>query len=57
VAANTGGYATFTAEISQYVDCDGDNELLVNVYDPTDSEDIVIPIGKQTLREMPSFDA
>lgn len=51
VFSNRGGYASFTVEISDHVYFDRPNELLVFVYDPTDSEDIVIPIGKQTLRK------
>lgn len=48
---NRGGYATFTVDITNYVSYgDEPNYMLVYVYDPTDSQDFVIPCGKQTLR-------
>lgn len=50
MTTNTGGYASFFADISTFIHFGRSNELLVFVYDPTDSEEIVIPIGKQTLR-------
>ena len=46
-----GGYFEFTVDATPYLTPDGQaNELLVFVYDPTDSDDNVIPIGKQTLQ-------
>jgi hypothetical protein len=51
VGTNRGGYATFTVDIADYVSFgDEVNYMLVYVYDPTDSQDIVNPVGKQTLR-------
>ncbi|KFY62632.1 hypothetical protein V496_04490 [Pseudogymnoascus sp. VKM F-4515 (FW-2607)] len=47
---NRGGYARFTVDVTKFVSHDGENELLVFVHDPTDSDGVVIPIGKQTLR-------
>ncbi|RMJ23724.1 Hydrolase [Aspergillus sp. HF37] len=46
---NRGGYFRFTVDATDHVSFDGNNELLVFVHDPTDSDDYVIPIGKQTL--------
>ncbi|KAE8147110.1 glycoside hydrolase superfamily [Aspergillus avenaceus] len=46
---NRGGYFHFTVDVTEYVDLDADNELLVFVHDPTDSGETVIPIGKQRL--------
>ncbi|OOQ87053.1 hydrolase [Penicillium brasilianum] len=45
---NRGGYFRFTVDVTQFVKPGQQNELLVFVHDPTDSEDYVIPIGKQT---------
>ncbi|KAL1953164.1 hypothetical protein VTO42DRAFT_3544 [Malbranchea cinnamomea] len=44
-----GGYFAFTLDVTEHVSFDGDNALLVFVYDPTDAFGEVIPIGKQTL--------
>ncbi|PIG82137.1 hydrolase, partial [Aspergillus arachidicola] len=44
-----GGYFHFAFDITEFVNRDGENELLVFVHDPTDSGDDVIPIGKQRL--------
>ncbi|KAF2742381.1 glycoside hydrolase family 2 protein [Sporormia fimetaria CBS 119925] len=49
VTTHTGGYWAFTVDITDQLSKDGANELLVHVYDPTDKDDIQIPIGKQTL--------
>ena len=46
VAAHTGGYQSFTLDITDKLK-PGDNELVVKVYDPTD--DGPNPHGKQTL--------
>lgn len=44
-----GGYFSFTVDVTQYLRRGASNELLVFVHDPTDSDDYVIPIGKQVL--------
>lgn len=60
-----GGYNRFAADITPYLNQNGQNELLVLVHDPTDSDDYVVPsqstapyprqleltlvVGKQTL--------
>ncbi|KAK0275242.1 hypothetical protein LTR35_011290 [Friedmanniomyces endolithicus] len=44
-----GGYFAFTVDVTDYLNANGANELLVFVHDPTDSDPYVIPIGKQTL--------
>ncbi|KAE8386037.1 glycoside hydrolase superfamily [Aspergillus alliaceus] len=49
VGFHRGGYFHFAFDITQFVNLDGKNELLVFVHDPTDSGDNVIPIGKQRL--------
>ncbi|KAK0662848.1 hypothetical protein DIS24_g1767 [Lasiodiplodia hormozganensis] len=43
-----GGYFRFTIDATKYVNFNGTNELLVYVFDPTDSPGYVIPRGKQT---------
>lgn len=43
-----GGYFAFTLDITNYLSS-GSNELIVFAFDPTDSDDFIIPIGKQTL--------
>ncbi|ODN84559.1 hypothetical protein L202_00486 [Cryptococcus amylolentus CBS 6039] len=48
VTAHTGGYNRFWVEISEHVNFGEDNELLVFVHDPTDSNGYVVPVGKQT---------
>ncbi|CAG7930909.1 unnamed protein product [Penicillium olsonii] len=45
-----GGYYRFALDVTEYLEFDQQNELLVFVHDPTDDGDYVIPIGKQTLR-------
>ncbi|ETN43251.1 uncharacterized protein HMPREF1541_02410 [Cyphellophora europaea CBS 101466] len=50
VTFKRGGYASFSTDITDHVHFNSSNALLVFVHDPTDSDDIVIPIGKQTLR-------
>ncbi|RAH83182.1 hydrolase [Aspergillus japonicus CBS 114.51] len=46
---NRGGYFEFTVDITPFVNATTNNELLVYVHDPTDSNDYVIPVGKQHL--------
>ncbi|KAM4058810.1 glycosyl hydrolases family 2, sugar binding domain-containing protein [Hirsutella rhossiliensis] len=46
VGNHVGGYFRFSLDVTAQVKFDEDNELLVFVYDPSDSE--VIPVGKQT---------
>lgn len=46
---NRGGYFEFTVDVTSYLKGSGSNQLQVFVHDPTDSDDYVIPIGKQTL--------
>ncbi|KAF1988469.1 glycoside hydrolase family 2 protein [Aulographum hederae CBS 113979] len=43
-----GGFFEFTVDITNLLK-NGTNDLLVFVHDPTDSEGVVIPVGKQTL--------
>ncbi|OLN97057.1 Beta-glucuronidase 1 [Colletotrichum chlorophyti] len=43
-----GGYFRFTIDATQYINREGDNTLLVFVFDPTDGDGYVVPIGKQT---------
>ncbi|ORX34846.1 glycoside hydrolase superfamily [Kockovaella imperatae] len=49
VVQHTGGYLRFWADITSAVKVGQSNELVVFVFDPTDSEPYVVPIGKQTL--------
>ncbi|KAJ0424981.1 glycoside hydrolase superfamily [Aspergillus carlsbadensis] len=49
VGFNRGGYFEFTVDATDAVNFGADNELLVFVFDPTDGDGAVIPIGKQTL--------
>ncbi|KAK0730211.1 glycoside hydrolase family 2 protein [Lasiosphaeris hirsuta] len=48
VGFNRGGYFRFTVDITDNVNPDGENALLVFVFDPTDSSPYHIPNGKQT---------
>ncbi|KAK2041851.1 family 2 glycosyl hydrolase [Colletotrichum somersetense] len=43
-----GGYFRFTIDATKYLKPGGDNTLLVFVFDPTDEQGYVVPIGKQT---------
>ncbi|WVW82312.1 hypothetical protein I302_104318 [Kwoniella bestiolae CBS 10118] len=43
-----GGFTRFDAEISSLVEYGQENEISVFVHDPTDSEEFVVPVGKQT---------
>ncbi|ORX35972.1 family 2 glycoside hydrolase [Kockovaella imperatae] len=45
-----GGWTRFSIDITKHLKKHGQNELAVFVYDPTDSDEIVISVGKQTLR-------
>ena len=49
VTFHRGGYSRFAADITQAVNLDQSNELLVFVHDPTDSPGYSIPLGKQSL--------
>ncbi|KAL4741093.1 glycoside hydrolase superfamily [Aspergillus similis] len=49
VAFHRGGYFEFTVDVTEYVNFNGSNELLVFVYDPTDTAGTMVPLGKQTL--------
>ncbi|KAL4902902.1 hypothetical protein BDW74DRAFT_186563 [Aspergillus multicolor] len=49
VAFHRGGYFEFTVDVTEYINFDGSNELLVFVYDPTDTSGTMVPLGKQTL--------
>ncbi|KAL3429525.1 glycoside hydrolase superfamily [Aspergillus tetrazonus] len=49
VAFHRGGYFEFTVDVTEYVNFKGSNELLVFVYDPTDTSGTMVPLGKQTL--------
>lgn len=44
----TGGYFRNTIDVTQYLTFNGTNEVKVFVFDPTDNDGYVIPIGKQT---------
>ncbi|TKA64881.1 hypothetical protein B0A55_09733, partial [Friedmanniomyces simplex] len=50
-----GGYFAFFVDVTDYLNANGTNELLVFVHDPTDSDPYVIPIGKQTLHQSHIF--
>lgn len=47
-AFHRGGYWRFTVDATQYVNFNGTNELIVYVFDPTDSPGYEIARGKQT---------
>ncbi|XHG03839.1 hypothetical protein AWENTII_007127 [Aspergillus wentii] len=49
IGFHRGGYFRFTLDATANINFDGENTLLVFVHDPTDKDDYVIPIGKQTL--------
>ncbi|KAL6230396.1 hypothetical protein BDW75DRAFT_73694 [Aspergillus navahoensis] len=49
VAFHRGGYFAFTVDVTEYINFGGSNELLVFVYDPTDTAGTMVPLGKQTL--------
>jgi hypothetical protein len=38
VGFHRGGYFRFALDVTEYLNSDGSNELVVFVYDPTDSE-------------------
>ncbi len=48
VGTHRGGYTPFTFEISSFLSAEGEQELLIAVFDPTDTSGQ--PYGKQTLR-------
>ncbi|GKT40391.1 beta-galactosidase [Colletotrichum spaethianum] len=48
VGFHRGGYFRFTIDATQYLNPGGNNTLLVFVFDPTDQDGYVVPIGKQT---------
>ncbi|WPG99054.1 putative beta-galactosidase [Acrodontium crateriforme] len=43
-----GGYTAFSLDVTDYLN-DGENELIVFAFDPTDMDPYVVPTGKQTL--------
>ena len=47
LGVHEGGYAAFSYDITDYLKDNGEQELMVRVYDPTDSESI--PVGKQSV--------
>jgi len=49
VGSHVGGYDKFFFDITSYLRAEGENELIVHVYDPTDENDEVIPVGKQAI--------
>ncbi|KAL4954381.1 glycoside hydrolase superfamily [Aspergillus filifer] len=49
VAFHRGGYFEFTVDVTEYISFNSTNELLVFVYDPTDTQGTMNPVGKQTL--------
>ncbi|KAJ0107199.1 hypothetical protein N8I77_004893 [Diaporthe amygdali] len=48
VSFHRGGYFRNTIDVTSYLSSNGTNELKVFVFDPTDLDGYVIPIGKQT---------
>ncbi|KAG8157188.1 hypothetical protein KVR01_012896 [Diaporthe batatas] len=50
VSFHRGGYFRNTIDVTSYLNPNGTNELKVFVFDPTDLDGYVIPIGKQTKR-------
>ncbi|EGG04268.1 family 2 glycoside hydrolase [Melampsora larici-populina 98AG31] len=51
IGFHRGGYFKFSIDLSKYLHPTGEeNELLVFIYDPTDSSGSVIPVGKQTQK-------
>ena len=48
VGEHTGGYVPFTFDIADFVNFDGENEIIVKVTDPTDKQGY--PRGKQSLK-------
>ncbi|KAF2119323.1 glycoside hydrolase superfamily [Lophiotrema nucula] len=46
-----GGYWEFGVDVTDYLHANGPNELIVWVYDPTDTGDNQIPLGKQSLAQ------
>ncbi len=52
VGTHTGGFDKFSFDVTSYIDKSASNELILFVYDPTDSAGEVIPVGKQ--RTVPS---
>ncbi len=51
VAEHEGGYTPFEADISEVIERDGDNSLVVRAFDPTDP---MVPTGKQVGWYTPS---
>ena len=47
LGVHEGGYDAFSYDITDYLKDNGEQELMVRVYDPTDSESI--PVGKQSV--------
>ncbi|KAK0656190.1 family 2 glycoside hydrolase [Cercophora newfieldiana] len=48
VGFNRGGYFRFSIDVTEHLNADGSNDLLVFVFDPTDDPSHHIPLGKQT---------
>ena len=46
-----GGWTRFSVDITKHLKKNGENVLAVYVYDPTDSDDIVIPGEDNDIRE------
>lgn len=49
-AEHTGGYTAFTVDVTKYL-ADGNAELTLKVWDPTDDPEYSIPRGKQVSRQ------
>ncbi|KAL7623558.1 hypothetical protein AAE478_007241 [Parahypoxylon ruwenzoriense] len=49
VGTHVGGYWHFNFDITKYLSPEGANTLQVFVFDPTDSQGSMVPVGKQTL--------
>ncbi|KAL4784471.1 glycoside hydrolase superfamily [Aspergillus varians] len=49
VGFHRGGFFEFTLDVTEHINHDSSNELLVFVYDPTDTNGTMAPLGKQRL--------
>lgn len=49
VTSHTGGYDSFSVDVTEYLTDEGEQELVVGVYDPT--ENGTQPVGKQVVQE------
>lgn len=49
VTTHEGGYGSFSVDVTDYLTAEGDQELVVGVFDPTDTG--TQPVGKQELQD------